>query len=184
MDIMDGLDVKQECPNGHAVHEDCLKEWLAHSMKCPLCNEPYSQNIINRAKGYLEAKEKEKQTILQSQETKETIAKMEKVAEKIVLLKFVEEIEDLIAKKEYEVALDRIQSKFNGEIKDYKGQMLLFLQGKIHFLKEKYDLAINALFKLVKENFDYPEAFVYLGKSYQELGLEDKAKWAFDRVKK
>ncbi len=184
MDILDGLDVKLECPNGHPFHEECVKEWLGHSLKCPLCAESFSQELINSCKGYLEAKEKEKQSILQSQATKETVAKMEKVAEKIVLLKFIECIEDLISKKDYEVALDRIRSKFNGEIKDYKGQMLLFLQGKINFLKGKFDLAINALFKLVKENFDYPEAFDYLGKSYQELGLEDKAKWAFDRAKK
>jgi hypothetical protein len=45
-------------------------------------------------------------------------------------------------------------------------------------------MAIGHLFKLVKEKYDYPEAFLYLGKSYQELGLEDKAKWAFDRVPK
>ena len=44
-------------------------------------------------------------------------------------------------------------------------------------------MAINSLFKLVKEKFDYPDAFLYLGKSYEALGLEDKAKWAYDRVK-
>jgi hypothetical protein len=35
----------------------------------------------------------------------------------------------------------------------------------------------------VKQKFDYPDAFLYLGKAYEELGLEEKAQWAYDRVK-
>ena len=60
----------------------------------------------------------------------------------------------------------------------------MFLKGKMNFLRGRYDMAINHLFKLVKEKFDYPDAFLFLGKAYKEIGLDDKAQWAFDRVPK
>ena len=44
-------------------------------------------------------------------------------------------------------------------------------------------MAIGHLFKIIKETYDFPEAFLYLGKAYQALGLTEKAKWAFERVK-
>ena len=57
------------------------------------------------------------------------------------------------------------------------------MKGKVYFAMEKYDLAINNLFKLVKNhNFEFPDAFLYFGTAYQAIGLEDKAKWAFDRI--
>jgi predicted Zn-dependent protease len=64
-----------------------------------------------------------------------------------------------------------------------KSRRILFLKGKINYLKGRYDLAINQLFKLVKDKYDYPEGFFYLGKAYEALGLVDKAKWAYERVK-
>ena len=60
---------------------------------------------------------------------------------------------------------------------------VIFLLGKANFLKGRYDLAINFLFKLVKLRYDYPDGFLLLGKAYEQLGLQDKAKWAFDRIK-
>ena len=59
----------------------------------------------------------------------------------------------------------------------------LFLLGKANYLKGRYDLSINFLFKLVKSSYDYPDGFLYLGKAYEKLGLHDKAKWAFERIK-
>ena len=44
-------------------------------------------------------------------------------------------------------------------------------------------MAIGHLFKLVKEEYNFPEAFLYLGKAYEKLGLTEKAKWAFERAK-
>ena len=35
--------------------------------------------------------------------------------------------------------------------------------------------------KLVKIDFNYPLAFYYLGLNYEEMGLLDKVKWAYDR---
>ena len=55
--------------------------------------------------------------------------------------------------------------------------------GKANYLKGRYDLTINFLFKLVKIRYDYPDGFLYLGKAYEKLGLHDKANWAFDRIK-
>ncbi|GAH54376.1 unnamed protein product, partial [marine sediment metagenome] len=51
-----------------------------------------------------------------------------------------------------------------------------------NYLRGRYDMSINLLTKLVKEKYDYPEGFLYLGKSYEALNLKDQAKWAYDRV--
>ena len=103
----------------------------------------------------------------------------------MVFLKFIEGIETLMEKKEFEAALDRIDAYDDSyQLDDYKGHDLMYLRGKINFLRERYDLAINFLFKLVKVKFDYPDAFLFLGKAYQELGLEDKAQWAYERIPK
>ncbi|MFX0057593.1 MAG: tol-pal system YbgF family protein [Candidatus Hodarchaeota archaeon] len=64
-----------------------------------------------------------------------------------------------------------------------KGRKITFLRGKINYLLGRYDLAISQLFKLVKEKYDYQDGFLYLGKAYEALGLSDKAKWAYERVK-
>ena len=35
------------CPNGHLCHYDCLKKWIPHSSKCPVCAEIYDTKVIN-----------------------------------------------------------------------------------------------------------------------------------------
>ncbi|MHA1293577.1 MAG: RING finger domain-containing protein [Promethearchaeota archaeon] len=183
MEIMNEFDILQECPNGHPTHEECLKEWLLHSNKCPLCSEPYSRELINKFSSYIKQKEKEKEVELNNQLKKETLQKIEDIAEKIVFFKFTEHIEKLIEQKQYELALERLDAYDENNFELYKKRRILFLRGKINYLRGRYDLAINLLFKLVKDKFDYPEGFLYLGKSYEQLGLYDKAKWAFERVK-
>ena len=54
--IIKGVDSSQDCPNGHLAHTDCLKEWLVHSSNCPLCREPYPDQVINKFKGYIDQK--------------------------------------------------------------------------------------------------------------------------------
>jgi tetratricopeptide (TPR) repeat protein len=181
--IIEGVDLSQKCPNGHPAHQDCLKEWLVHSSNCPLCREPYPQNVLNKFKNYLDEKEKQKLDALKNALKHEEIKRIESIAEKITFLKFIESIDILIDEKEYEYALSRLEFHNNNDVTSEKGRNILFLKGKINYLKGRYDLAINHLFKLVKEKFDYPEGFLYLGKSYEALGLTDKAKWAFERVK-
>ncbi len=177
MEIVEGKDILRQCPNDHPVHDECLKEWLVHSPNCPLCNAPYAQDLIDKRKDYLKEKEKEKID-------KDREVKIEQIAEKMVFLKFGNIIDELIEQKNYDMALDKLGAMDDKNLPVPKRQQMLFLKGKIFYLKGRYDMAIGHLFKLVKQQYDYPEAFLYLGKSYQELGLEDKAQWAFDRIHK
>jgi len=183
MSISEGVESSQECPNGHPAHFNCLKEWLVHSLKCPLCNEPYPQEIIQKFKSYLDKKEKEKREGYKKLLERDILKKIEKVADNIAFLKFADSIDILIDAQEYNYALSRLDLHNDENITTEKGQRITFLRGKINYLRGRYDLAINQLFKLVKEKYDYPEGFLYLAKSYDALGLKDKAKWAYDRVK-
>ena len=182
LDIIEGLDSFQECPNGHPTHRDCLKEWLLHASNCPLCREPYSSRVIEGFKDFIQQKEQEKQETLESELKQEKVKQIEKIAEKIIFLKFVESIEVLLYAKEYEYALSRLELHDNDTTSNQKSRDILFLKGKINYLRGRYDMSINLLTKLVKDKYDYPEGFLYLGKSYEALGLKDQAKWAFDRV--
>ena len=102
----------------------------------------------------------------------------------MVYLKLTNVFDELINLEKYDIALDKLDTITTSNLPKNHKQYLMFLKGKIFYLKGRYDMAIGHLFKLVKERYDYPEAFLYLGKSYQELGLEDKAQWAFDRIPK
>jgi predicted Zn-dependent protease len=172
-----------ECTNGHPVHKNCLAEWLLHSQNCPLCTEPYSQNVINQFEDHLEQKEQEKQAAIDAEKKKEDLRKMEELTNNIIFLKAIEDIEQRIEDKQYEEAIEKLLELYEEGSFDAKNFKILFLLGKTNFLKGRFDLTINFLFKLVKQNFDYPEGFLYLGKAYEKIGLHDKAKWAFDRVK-
>jgi len=183
MGIIEGVDSSQDCPNGHLTHTDCLKEWLLHSSNCPLCREPYPDQVIDQFKEFISQKETEKQAAIESELKQEELKKMEQVTSKITFLKFLESIEILINEQEFEYALSRLDLHNNGSVSIQKKHDILFLTGKINYTRGRYDLAINQLFKLVKEKYDYPEGFLYLGKAYEALGLEDKAKWAYERVK-
>ena len=183
MGIIEGADSSQDCPNGHLAHTDCLKEWLLHSSNCPLCREPYPDQVIDQFKEYINKKETEKQATIKNELKQEEIKKIEHIASKITFLKFAESIDILINEQEFEYALSRLDLHNNGSGSVEKEHDILFLKGKINYMRNRYDLAINQLFKLVKEKYDYPEGFLYLGKAYEALGLDDKAKWAYERVK-
>jgi len=183
MGIIEGVDSSQDCPNGHLAHTDCLKEWLLHSSNCPLCREPYPDQVIDQFKEFIKQKETEKQVSIKNELRQEEIKKMEHIASKITFLKFVESIDILINEQEFEYALSRLDLHNDGSGSIEKEQDILFLKGKINYMRGRYDLAINQLFKLVKEKYDYSEGFLYLGKAYRALGLGDKAKWAYERVK-
>ncbi len=183
MGIIEGVDSSQDCPNGHLTHTDCLKEWLLHSSNCPLCREPYPDQVIDQFKEFIKQKETEKQVSIKNELRQEEIKKMEHIASKITFLKFVESIDILINEQELEYALSRLDLHNDGSGSIEKEYDILFLKGKINYMRNCYDLAINQLFKLVKEKYDYPEGFLYLGKAYEALGLDDKAKWAYERVK-
>jgi len=183
MGIIEGVDSSQNCPNGHLAHTDCLKEWLLHSSNCPLCREPYPDQVIDQFKEFINQKETEKQAAIDNELKQEEIKKIEQIASKITFLKFLESIEILMKEQEFEYALSRLELHNNGGVSSQKKHDILFLTGKINYMRGRYDLSISQLFKLVKEKYDYPEGFLYLGKAYEALGLEDKAKWAYERVK-
>jgi len=178
MEIIEGEDTLIECPNEHPVHEECLNQWLHHSTDCPLCSEPYPASMISTFKAAKEVKEAEQRKVQIKQERKE---KIKKIADEMVFRKFIDSIDKLAENKDYEAALDKLAIFDGKKLAENRIHKIMFLKGKINYLKGRYDLAINHLFKLVKLEYNYPEAFLYLGKSYQELGLEDKAAWAFDR---
>jgi len=183
MGFIEEVDSSQDCPNGHLAHTDCLKEWLLHSSNCPLCREPYPDKVIGQFREFINQKETERQASIENELKQEEIKKMEQVASKITFLKFLESIEIIINEREFEYAISRLDLHNNGSASIQKKHDILFLTGKINYIRGRYDLAINQLFKLVKEKYDYPEGFFYLGKAYEALGLEDKAKWAYERVK-
>ncbi|MEJ2248120.1 MAG: RING finger domain-containing protein [Candidatus Lokiarchaeota archaeon] len=172
-----------KCPNDHPSHSVCLKEWFKHSKKCPLCRESYDANIINKFQSYLEEEEAKIEEELKKQQQEQTMNEIKEIGMKMVFLKFFRKIEKLELSKDYDRALKKLETQ-NADLNTENGRQIIFLKGKINYLKGRYDLAINHLFKLVKEKFDFPQAFFYLGKSYEELGLEEKAKWAYDRVPK
>lgn len=183
MEINTDFEQQELCANNHPLHSDCLKGWLVHSHVCPLCNEPFSAQLIEKYQGFLDQKEKEKEEEFKKLQEEETLKHVENIGNKIAFLKKIETVNTFTDQKKFDQALERLESFNHHGLDNYKGQMVAFLKGKINFLRGRFDLAISNLFKLVKEKFDYPDAFLYLGKAYQELGLEDKAKWAFERVK-
>jgi TolA-binding protein len=132
---------------------------------------------------YMEYKEREKQEALEDKQKEEAAEKMKQVANNIVFLKYIDSIERLIEDKNYAVALDLLMESYNEGSKDEKDLKVLFLLGKTNYLRGRYDLAISFLFKLVKLKFDYPDGFFFLGRSYEALGMKDKADWAYERVK-
>lgn len=183
LNINEYTDSFKACKNLHLVHKTCLSEWLMHSKNCPLCNEPYAQSLIDEFEEYKEKREKEKQIALEKEQQEESIRKVKEVANKIVFLKYIENIKTLIERENYNEAIDKLLDYFNENAIDDNNLKILFLLGKTNYLKGRFDLAINFLFKLVKIRFDYPDGFLYLGKAYEKLGLKDKAQWAYERIK-
>ena len=182
LSISEGGDSSDECPNGHLTHSDCLKQWSLHSSNCPLCNEPYSEEILNKFKDFIKLKEDKKLAALNEALRMELLKKMEEIASKMTFLKFIESINILINEQEYDLALSRLELQEEANHSYEKEQNILFLKGKINYMRGRYDLTIRQLFKLVKEKYDYPDGFLYLGKAYEAIGLGDKAKWAYERV--
>ena len=180
--IIEGVDSSHECPNGHPTHSDCLKEWLLLSPNCPLCSKPYSNDILNKFKDFIKLKKDKKLAALNEALRIEELKKMEEIASKMTFLKFIESINILINEQEYDLALSRLELQEEANHSYEKEQDILFLKGKINFMRGRYDLTIRQLFKLVKEKYDYPDGFIYLGKAYEAIGLGDKAKWAYERV--
>ncbi|KKK41973.1 hypothetical protein LCGC14_0827800 [marine sediment metagenome] len=182
LQIEENNNVDFECDNGHHLHKKCLADWLLQSQNCPLCSDPYSQKVLSEFTDFMEAKKREKQLAIEEELRKESIKKMEEVTKKVVFLKYIEEVEKLLEIKNFDDAIEKLMESYDERNFDEKNLTILFLLGKINFLRQRFDLSINFLFKLVKLKFDYPDGFLYLGKSYEALGMKEKADWAYDRV--
>ena len=183
MVIDESVERLRECPNRHPVHETCLAEWLLHSQKCSLCNRDYDSYLIAKSKDFIEQKAKEKDLSVDEQMRLQKRKKIEKIAEKMVFLKQIDVIHNLIEEKEYDKALEELNVIEGQNLSKVMGYTVSFLKGKTFYFKGRYDMAISHLLKVIKENYEFPEVFLYLGKSYEKLGLTEKAKWAFDRVR-
>lgn len=182
LNINENTDSFKSCKNLHLVHKTCLAEWLLHSQNCPLCSEPYSPDLIDQFKDYKDKKQKEKQAALDKELQEESRKKMQQVADKILFLKLVESIEHLIEEEKFNEAIEKLLDLYNENSTDERDLNILYLLGKVNYLKGRYDMAINFFFKLVKIKYNYPDGFLYLGRSYEKLGLKDKAQWAYDRI--
>jgi len=167
------------CPNEHQVHKKCLQDWLINSQVCPLCAENYDSNIISEFTGYFNKIKEQKERENQKKADMELEKVMNNIADEIILLEKLEISQNFIKLEEYEKALENL---FDLNNENNQNMDVLFMIGKTFYLNKQYDLAVNYLMKLLKNDFNYPKGFYYLGKTYQALGLEDKAKWAFDRV--
>ncbi len=167
------------CPNMHQIHKKCLQDWLIHSQVCPLCAEKYDSNIISEFTDYFNKIKEQKEREDQKKANIELEKVMNNIADEIILLEKLEISQNFIEQEEYGKALE---SLFDLIEKNNQNVHILFMIGKTFYLNKQYDLAVNYLMKLVKKDFSYPKGFSYLGKTYQALGLEDKAKWAFNRV--
>jgi tetratricopeptide (TPR) repeat protein len=183
MDINEGVEKTYNCPNQHPVHDTCLAEWLLHSPKCSLCNRDYDSYLIAKSKDFIEQKAKEKNLSVEEQMRMQKRTKIEKIAEKMVFLKQVDAIENLIEQKEYDKALEELNVLEGQNLSKDKRFTVSFLKGKTFYFKGRYDMAISHLLKVIRENYEFPEVFLYLGKSYEKLGLTEKAKWAFDSIR-
>jgi len=173
-----------ECDNGHPIHYHCLADWLLHSKNCPLCSDPYPDSVLAKFQDFIKEKEKEKQEAIDQELENEANVKMEAVTKKIIFLKFIETVEHLIDGKKYDDAIELLMESYNDRSSDESNLKILFLLGMANYLRGRYDLAINFLFKLVKLKFDYPDGFLFLGKSYEALGMKEKADWAYQRIKR
>lgn len=174
------------CENGHAVHsEPCLKNWLFHSKNCPVCHAQYTNEILTKFQSIIEsekkiAEEKRIAQLLIEQKAKE-LENMNKIEAEKEIKDKIDRANKLIDEHKYGPALNILFDILDNN--DANNLDAKFLIGKTQYLSEKYDLAISNFMKLVKINYDYPLGFYYLGKSFEQIGSRDKAKWAFERAR-
>ncbi len=175
------------CSNSHLVHYECLKKWIPHSSKCPVCAESYDTKVINVFSEHLEQLEKDckeaEQRDREFQAKKEEMMQASQEEDPEYLEKF-ERVEKLISQMKYMEALNLVWDMidiYKFKLKDPRYPKVLFFLSYTYYKLKKHGQAIQQLMKLIKIDFNYPLAFYYLGLNYEEMGLLDKVKWAYDR---
>jgi len=175
------------CPNSHLCHYDCLKKWIPHSLYCPVCHEKYDTKVINVFSEHLEQLEKDRKEAEERErefQAKNEKLKQESQEEDPEYLEKYERVEKLISQEKYTEALNLvwdINDLYKFTHRDPRYPKVLFFLSFTYFKLKKHAQSIQQLMKLVKIDFNYPLAFYYLGLNYEEMGLLDKVKWAYDR---
>ena len=173
-----------KCLNDHFIHiNPCLEQWILYSKNCPVCSNQYPDSLLQEMEGFIKHTqemgkkkiEKEKVELLASQIASD-LQKQEKKTEIIIKIDYSKR---LISEGKFIKSLSLLFDIIDNH--DPENREAIFLIGKVRYLEERYDLSISNLMKLVKVDHDYPFAFYYLGKSYEKLGLKEKAIWAFER---
>ncbi len=101
------------------------------------------------------------------------------VAECIVVIDKLNRAKKLLLEQKFTASLNILFDVLDHD--DPNNEDAKFLLGKVYFLSGRFDLSINTLMRLVKKYYNYPLAFYYLGKSFESVGLDDKALWAYQR---
>jgi len=175
------------CQNGHLCHYDCLKKWIIHSSNCPVCHEKYDTHVINVFNEYLEQLEEDrKEAEIRERELQEKEEKLKQASpeEDPEYLEKLGRVEKLISQMKYMETLNLlwdIIDIYKFKLKDPRYPKILFFLSYAYYKLKKHGQAIQQLMKLIKVDFNYPLAFYYLGLNYEEMGLLDKVKWAYDR---
>ncbi|TFG20807.1 MAG: hypothetical protein EU530_01980 [Promethearchaeota archaeon] len=159
------------CSNGHCLHIDpCLKMWLLNSESCPVCNTRYSPDILETY-----SKKSQIDEILTPNEPHNE----QEVEECIVVIDKLNRAKKLLLEQKFTASLNILFDVLDHD--DPNNVDAKFLLGKVYFLSGRFDLSINTLMRLIKTYYNYPLAFYYLGKSFESVGLDDKALWAYQR---
>lgn len=178
-----------ECPNHHQAHYHCIKQWLVDSDHCPLCHTKFDESVMALVADYkakVEAQREEEAR--KKKELAEKQAAEDQATFPPALLEKFNEGRKLAYIGRLDEALDELWDLLDEHIADPKSDAAAevnFYTGMVQYDLGQYALAITSLMNAVKVNIDNAFAFYYLGLCYDELGMKDKIKWAFERgVKK
>lgn len=173
-----------KCLSDHFIHiNPCLEQWILSSKNCPVCSNQYPDSLLQEMEGFVKSTqemekkqiEKEKAQIVFDQ----IVSDLKKQEQKTEIIIKIDYAKHLISEGKFVESLRLLFEIVDNH--DPGNKEVMFLIGKVRYLEERFDLSISNYMKLVKLDHDYPFAFYYLGKSYEQLGLKDKAIWAFER---
>ena len=173
------------CPNLHYLHNDCVKKWLEHSDKCPVCHDQYDNGVLEEFTSYIESQKKQKEDAKRRQEQLQEEEIREATKESA---EYVEEFQKALTffeQNNYKATLDKLWALYDANYypkKDPRTLKIQFYISLTFYSLGKYAQSVQQLMNIAKIDFEYPLVFYYLGLSYYELEIADKTKWAFDRA--
>ncbi len=171
------------CPNEHGTHRECLKHWIIHSSKCPVCHEDYSPTILQSFEKYKQDLRKAQQKA-EKKRQEEIIAQNQKMADLPEYTAGYDVVKEHLQKREYERAVAQLWHIYDQNLyldKDAHTLKLIFQIGVTYFKMEKFALALKQFMKLVRIDYEYPLGFYFLGKTYEKMNMSGKMLWAYER---